>query len=137
LEDDPEGRSITPPPSYQKYAEELPDGRMAGFVTPSGKIELYSARFAAHGHTPLPVYQEPAESPRSTPNLANEYPLVLTNAKRPQSLHSQHRAIPAIRKTAPAPTAELHPDTAAVYGIVHGAWVTIETPRGRMRAQAE
>ena len=37
----------------------------------------------------------------------------------------------------PAPTAELHPETAAQYGIVHGAWVIIETPRGRVRAQAE
>ena len=62
---------------------------------------------------------------------------MLTNAKRPQYLHSQHRAVAAIRKTMPAPTAELHPETAAEYGIQHGAWVMIETPRGRVRAQAE
>lgn len=137
LADVPEGRSIAPPPSYQKYAEARPDGGLVGFSTPSGKVELFSAAFAEHGHAPLPVFEEPAESPRRTPDLAAEYPLVLTNAKRPQYLHSQHRAIPAIRKTAPAPTAELHPETAAAYGIAHGAWVTIETPRGRMRAQAE
>jgi anaerobic selenocysteine-containing dehydrogenase len=37
----------------------------------------------------------------------------------------------------PNPTAELHPDTAADYGISHGDWIVIETPRGRARAQAE
>jgi anaerobic selenocysteine-containing dehydrogenase len=137
LQDEPEGLSIAPAPRYQKYAEERPDGGFVGFSTPSGKLELFSATFAEHGHAPLPVYEEPAESPRRTPDLASEYPLVLTNAKRPQYLHSQHRAVAAIRKTAPSPTVELHPETAAEYGIVHGAWVTIETPRGRMRAQAE
>jgi anaerobic selenocysteine-containing dehydrogenase len=137
LADEPEGLSIAPPPRYQKYADARPDGGLVGFSTPSGKVELFSATFAEHGHAPLPVYEEPAESPRRTPDLAVEYPLVLTNAKRPQYLHSQHRAVSAIRKTAPAPTVELHPATAAAYGVEHGAWVTIETPRGRMRAQAE
>jgi anaerobic selenocysteine-containing dehydrogenase len=45
--------------------------------------------------------------------------------------------VPSIRKTVPAPTVELHPDTAAEYGIPNGAWVIVETPRGRIRAQAE
>jgi anaerobic selenocysteine-containing dehydrogenase len=137
LDGEPEGKSIVPPPRYQKYADERPDGSPTGFATPSGKVELFSPTFAAHGHAPLPVYEEPAESPRRTPKLAAEFPLVLTNAKRPQYLHSQHRAVLAIRKTAPAPTAELHPETAAAFGIVHGAWITVETPRGKMRAQAE
>jgi anaerobic selenocysteine-containing dehydrogenase len=137
LEDEPEGRSLAPPPRYQKYADERPDGSLTGFPTPSGKVELYSATFGAHGYAPLPYYEEPAESPRRTPKLAEEYPLILTNAKRPQYLHSQHRAVPTIRKTALAPTVELHPDTAGAYGIVNGAWVVIETPRGRIRAQAE
>ena len=137
LQDEPEGVRIAPPIRYEKYADERPNGSPVGFGTPSGKVELFSDTFAAHGHAPLPTYQEPAESPRSTPDLAAEYPLVLTNAKRPQYLHSQHRAISAIRKTMPAPTAELHPETAAQYGVQHGAWIVIETPRGRVRAQAE
>jgi anaerobic selenocysteine-containing dehydrogenase len=137
LKDEPEGLPMVSATRYEKYADLRPDGSPAGFGTPSGKIELFSDTFAAHGHTPLPVYEEPAESPRRTPKLAAEYPLVLTNAKRPQYLHSQHRAVAAIRKTMPAPTAELHPETAAQYGIVHGAWVMIETPRGRVRAQAD
>jgi len=137
LEGKTEGVGIVPPTRYEKHAEERPSGGPVGFPTPSGLVELFSDRFAAHGHAPLPAYQEPAESPRGTPDLAAQYPLVLTNAKRPQYLHSQHRAVAAIRKTMPAPTAELHPDTAAEYGVQDGAWVMIETPRGRVRAQAE
>jgi anaerobic selenocysteine-containing dehydrogenase len=137
LQDEPEGLPMAPPMRYVKYADERPDGKPVGFSTPSGKVELFSDAFAAHGQAPLPAYEEPAESPRRTPALAAEFPLVLTNAKRPQYLHSQHRAVSAIRRTMPAPTAELHPETAAQYGIVHGAWVIIETPRGRVRALAE
>jgi anaerobic selenocysteine-containing dehydrogenase len=137
LKDEPEGLPMAPPVRYQKYADERPDGGLVGFGTPSGKVELFSDGFAQHGHAPLPTFQEPAESPRSRPDLAADYPLVLTNAKRPQWLHSQHRAVQSIRKTSPAPTVELHPDTAAQYGVEHGAWVMIETPRGRVRAQAE
>jgi anaerobic selenocysteine-containing dehydrogenase len=62
---------------------------------------------------------------------------VLTDAKRHQYPYSQHRGLPSVRRTAPNPTAEMHPDTAARYGIVNGDWIVIETPRGRARAQAE
>jgi anaerobic selenocysteine-containing dehydrogenase len=100
-------------------------------------IELFVDRFAAHGEPPLPAYEEPAESLRRTPRMAASYPLILTNAKRPQYLHSQHRGVAAIRQTAPAPTVEIHPETAAEYGIVGGTWVMVETLRGRVRALAE
>ena len=51
----------------------------------------------------LPDYVEPALSPRSRPDLAARFPLVLTNAKRPQYMHSQLRGLPSLRKTAPNP----------------------------------
>jgi anaerobic selenocysteine-containing dehydrogenase len=137
VREQPDGIAVVPPHSYAKYGDVDAAGRVAGFGTPSGKVELFSEAFAAHGFAPLPAYQEPAESPTSAPAISADYPLVLTNAKRAQYLHSQHRAVAAIRKTAAAPTAELHPETAAAYGITHGAWVWIETPRGRVRAKAD
>ena len=99
-------------------------------------MEIFLDRFAALDQPPLPVYVEPALSPRSQPDLARDYPLVLTNAKRAQYLHSQHRGLARLRKAAPNPTAELHPDTAARYGIAHGDWLLVETPSGAARAQA-
>ncbi len=34
------------------------------------------------------------------------------------------------------PQAQLHPDTAAEYGIADGDWMWIESPRGRIRQKA-
>jgi anaerobic selenocysteine-containing dehydrogenase len=61
---------------------------------------------------------------------------VLTNAKRPQYLHSQLRGLASLRKAAPNPTAEIHPDTAKRFGVMSGEWIVVETPAGRVRAQA-
>jgi anaerobic selenocysteine-containing dehydrogenase len=108
-----------------------------GFQTPTKKVEIYATRFAEHGLPPLPVYVEPALSPASRPDVAADFPLVLTNAKRPQYMHSQHRGLPSLRKTAPNPTAEIHPETAARFGVKDNAWIVVETPSGRVRAQAD
>ena len=122
---------------HRKFAEiDEATGAPRGFATPTKKVELFATRFADHGLPPLPVYVEPALSPVSQPELAQRFPLVLTNAKRAQYLHSQHRGLPSLRKTAPNPTAELHPETAARFGVKHGEWVVVETPSGRVRAQA-
>jgi anaerobic selenocysteine-containing dehydrogenase len=139
LADHPHG--VTLPKSaqrYRKYAD--PDERTGGprgFATPTGKVELYAVPFAVQGQPPLPTYVEPALSPVSQPALAEEFPLVLTNAKRPQYLHSQFRGVPRLRKAAPHPTVEIHPATAAAHGIVDGDWVALETPSGSVRVKAQ
>ena len=139
LRDKPHGVSIPAGPArYEKYAEIDPATSLPrGFDTPTRKVEIFGVRFAEHGQPPLPVYVEPALSPRSTPEIARDFPLVLTNAKRAQYLHSQHRGLPSLRKTAPNPTAELHPETASRLGIQHGDWVVVETPSGRVRVEAQ
>jgi len=75
-------------------------------------------------------------SPISRPEIANEYPLVLTNAKFTTFIHSQLRGLPSLRKASPHPTADIHPDTAARYAIADKEWMIIESPRGAMRAKA-
>jgi anaerobic selenocysteine-containing dehydrogenase len=133
----PHGLTATPPPRYEKHTERDAQGRVRGFDTPSSKVELFVDSWAGHGYSGIPTFEEPAESPRSQPELAREYPLVLTNAKKAQFLHSQHRGIPALRRTEPYPTAEMNPETARKYGIEHGAWVWLESPRGRVRLKAD
>ncbi|MBI4493634.1 MAG: molybdopterin-dependent oxidoreductase [Chloroflexi bacterium] len=121
---------------YRKYADlDASTGAPSGFATPTRKVELFSVTFAAHGFAPLPTYVEPALSPVSAPELAEQFPLVLTNAKRAQYLHSQGRGLPSLRKAAPTPTAQVHPRTAARYGIANGAWIAVETSSGSARAQ--
>jgi len=136
LVDHPDGVPVAPPVSYEEHAAPDADGAPQGFPTPSGKVELFVDRFAAFGHPPLPEYEEPAQSPRRTPELAREYPLVLTDAKRPRWLHSQHRGVESLRRRSPDPTVEINPETAARFGVTDGDWVLVETPVGRIRVRA-
>jgi anaerobic selenocysteine-containing dehydrogenase len=131
----PGGVRVPVPTHYRKYAEEV-DGAARGFETPSRLIELYSERLLQHGYPPLPSYEEPLVGPRSRPDLAARYPLVLTCAKHTLYCETQHRALPSLRRKSLGPEVELHPDTAARRGIEDGAWVIIETPEARVRAQA-
>jgi anaerobic selenocysteine-containing dehydrogenase len=118
------------PMKYRKYEEK-------GFRTPTGKIELYSTRFEQMGYAPLPSYVEPPESPLATPEIAKEFPLVLTTGARiPFFFNSEHRQLPHVRKAYRQPRAEIHPETAARHGIADGEWMWIETRRGRIRQQA-
>jgi anaerobic selenocysteine-containing dehydrogenase len=121
---------------HRKYAAVGDDGVPAGFATPTGRIELYAETFLDVGQPPLPTFTEPATSPRSRPDLAEEFPLVLTCAKSLHFCETQHRQIASLRRRAPDPPVELHPDTAAARGITKGDWVEIRTPRGRIRARA-
>lgn len=122
---------------YQKYAEPEENGNRTGFATPTRKIEVYSEPFLEHGYPPLPEYKEPAISPVSRPELAERYPLVLTCAKLPQFCHSQHRAMPSLRRKVRDPGIEIHPSAAAERGVEEGDWVVIETPSGRANARAQ
>jgi anaerobic selenocysteine-containing dehydrogenase len=136
LLDDPAGVAVVPPPTYEMHAEPGEAGAPTGFPTPSRKVELFVDRFAASGHAPLPEYEEPAQSPRRTPELAREYPLVLTDAKRPRWLHSQHRGLESLRRRSPDPSFEIHPETAARFGVANGDWMDVETPVARIRVRA-
>jgi anaerobic selenocysteine-containing dehydrogenase len=120
---------------HRKYAE-IRDGIPAGFRTPSGKVELLSETLADHGYPALPTFTEPAISPRSRPDLARRYPLVLTCAKSVRFAESQHRQIAALRRATPDPQVEIHPDVAAARSIAAGDWVRIVTPNGAVRARA-
>jgi len=115
---------------YRKYED-------GGFRTPTGKIELYSTRLAEMGYAPLPYCEEPPESPVSRPDIAADYPLVLTTGARiPYYFNSEHRQIEKLRKAYRDPLADIHPDTAARYGIKNRDWMWIETRRGRIRHRA-
>ena len=119
------------PFKYRKY-------KNGGFKTPTGKIELYATRFEQMGYAPLPSYEEPPESPISAPEIAADFPLVLTTGGRiSYFFNSEHRQIDRLRKAQRDPVAEIHPDTAARLGIVNGAWMWIETLRGKMRQKAK
>ena len=136
LKASPGGITVSAPPRYQKFSAVDRNGIPRGFNTPDKKVAVYSHAFAAHGFASLPEYVEPLISPMSRPDIAGEYPLVLTNAKFTTYIHSQLRGLPSLRKAAPHPTADIHPETAERYGVRDKAWMLIESPRGAMRAKA-
>jgi anaerobic selenocysteine-containing dehydrogenase len=132
----PGGISLPAEPNYEKYAKQSKKGVVRGFATLSKKVELYCHKFAAHGYPAMPEYVEPALSPVSRPEVAADYPLVLTNAKFTTFVHSQQRALPSLRKAAPEPTADIHPDSATRFGVRHKQWMIVESPRGAIKVRA-
>lgn len=131
LRANPGGVRIPLATRHRKYADS------GGFRTPTRKVELYSEAFHSAGYPPLPSFEEPGHSPRSRPDLAERFPLVLTCAKSLWFCESQHRNIAAVRRSAAHPQVEIHPETAGARGIAAGDWVRISTPNGSVRARAK
>jgi anaerobic selenocysteine-containing dehydrogenase len=132
----PEGDPTRP---YYRHEKGLlrKDGQ-PGFDTITGKVELYSKKYEEWGLDPLPYYEEPVESEISTPDVAKEYPLILTTGRRsPVFFHSEHRMIPWLRELDPYPTCEINDKTAEDLGISNGEWVYIENRRGKVKMKAK
>jgi len=121
---------ITTTTGYKKYEK-------SGFKTLSGKVELYASLTKEIGkEDPLPFYMEGNETPFSTPEIAKDYPLVLTTGHRFTAyFHSSHRQVPWCRELEPYPRIQIHPETAANLRIMDGDWVWIEAPKGKGRVQ--
>lgn len=127
-----EGGSYAKRVSHVGYADHR-------YHTPSGKVEFFSQRAADLGLPPLPVYDEPSETPRSAPERAAHYPLVFRQGRTFTSFHAfydEARALPSLAKANPAPELWLHPHDAAARGIGPADTVTLFNDRGRFHAQA-
>jgi len=136
-------------------------GKPKGFGTATGKAEIYSEDAVIVGRTgqpqaaglksrysriplppastdynPLPVWQEPSESPIRTPELAEKYPIIFTSGRLPFYHHATLRNIPFLRELYPVPQAWLNPVTAGPLGIKDGDWVWLENDRGKTRGKA-
>ncbi|MGH7795623.1 MAG: molybdopterin-containing oxidoreductase family protein [Candidatus Binatia bacterium] len=133
LKQNPVGLRANVTTSHQKYAEiDAQTGKPSGFDTPTRKIEIYSTSFANAGYAPLPVFDTSAH------NDTNErYPLTLTFYRLVQFCGEQHRNIPRLRRSAPDPSLEIHPQTAKAQRIEDGEWISLETESGKVRLKAK
>lgn len=125
--------------NYRKYEKGLlrPDRKM-GFLTNTGRVELYSTTFQENGEDPLPYYAEPAFSPRRDEPRSQQYPFVLTTGAREYAFfHSEHRQIPRLRELCPDPLLEINPHDAQEVGVSEGQWVEIANEFGTARYKAK
>ena len=76
-------------------------------------MEFTSTILKETGHDPLPVYNEPKLSPRSTPEIAKEFPLILTTGARlPMFVHSRTFRLGWTRSLRPDPMVDMNPKDA-------------------------
>ena len=97
-----------------------------GFRTPTEKVELMLSTAEKFKLKPLPEFTALPEE------TDPEFPLVLTSAKSRYYLHSSYRWLEKLRKLRPHPKVEIHPETAARYGINDGEEIIIETKTGKI-----
>jgi anaerobic selenocysteine-containing dehydrogenase len=124
---------------YFKYKTgHLRPDREPGFLTATGRVELYSYMFEGVGADPLPFYQEPAFGPVTTPDLMKEYPFILTTGARVIAyFHSEHRQVPLLRELNPNPLIEINPEDALDLELSDGQWVEIANPFGKAKLKAK
>ncbi len=112
---------------------------------PFGKVqcvnEWIGGRPSADGRKTLgrlPVYTGPPEGIAETPDVAREYPLVLSDVHAFRACnHGYYVGLPYLRASQPFPWVKINPKTARQYGIRDGDWVRVESPHGWARFVAE
>ncbi len=112
---------------------------------PHGKVQCYNEVIGGRdnndlsGRLPyLPVYQGPPEGLTQTPELAAQYPLILSDVHAHiLSEHSYYQNLPYLRELQPYPWIRINPATARQYGIRDGDWVRVESPHGWSKFKAE
>ena len=112
---------------------------------PHGKIQCYNEMIGGKLNADetdilpyFPVYTGPPESLDGTPDIAKDYPLVLSDVHADRRCqHSALVSVPYLRELQPYPWVKINPATAKKYGIADGDWMKIESLHGEIRMKAE
>jgi thiosulfate reductase / polysulfide reductase chain A len=127
-----------PEPEYRRYARLFRQ-------LPHGKVQCYNEYIGGKennegsGRLPFfPTYVGPPEGIAQTPQIAKEYPLILSDVHAHRlSQHSFLQDIPYLRELRPYPWIWINPATARKYGISQEDWVKVESPHGWCKFKAE
>lgn len=106
--------------------------------TPSGRIELYSARLTEAGLPPLPTYvplKEGYDGVRR--GRGNRYPLMFISPPNHNFLNSTFANVEKHQKMEKEPTLQIHPEDAEQRGIADGDPVVVFNDRGTYEARAK
>jgi anaerobic selenocysteine-containing dehydrogenase len=124
----PGGISLDIPVEYRKYRKKDESGNYIGFPTPSRRVEIYSQTFKDHGYDPLPEWKQPVFKKLVRDKTQDKYPLILTGSRVKEYCHSEHRALPSLRKAVPHPFLEINRGKAREIGCKDGDTVILESP---------
>ena len=137
------GRIYAPPAAGREYEnyERAFSGKSTRLdkmpFLPEGKVAIYNTTFEKEGYAPLPAWREMPESPTGTPELLDEYPLLLSDYHTSRTFTaSWQRNVPLLRAAEMHPLVHIHPATASQRGIHDGDWVTIRSPHGHLKVKA-
>jgi len=112
--------------TFRKYESQ-------GFNTPTGKVEILCEGLKRFGYDPFPIRADifhPTEKSENAPLF------LATGGNLLSYLHWQYRYIPRLRKMAPEPLFEIHPDTAARHRIAEGDTAEVQTTTGSIQLKA-
>ncbi len=126
----PSGTPVKNPlkPGYKKYEK-------SGFATPSGKLEIASSLLRETGADAIPVYRAPQYF--SSSSDPGSYPLILnTGSRLPMFIHSEMHNVPWCQSLRKDPLLDINPRDASQRGIRQEDWISLETPRGKIRVRA-
>ncbi|MDO5117085.1 MAG: molybdopterin-dependent oxidoreductase [Eggerthellaceae bacterium] len=102
------------------------------FLTPSGKVELYSSVLEKLGCDPLPSYiehKEPDWDPAG-------YPFVIYAGTRDDAAYNtNHHQIPSLRARLPEPVVFINPKDAESLNLETGSWCRVITNHGSVEMQ--
>ena len=104
----------------------LPDAPFAagGFPSPSGRCMVSSSAFG------VPDYVPNHESVRSTPELAQRFPLAMISPPARNFLNSTFVNVKSLRAIEGEPVLEMHTDDASARGLASGQRVRVFNQRG-------
>lgn len=107
-------------------------------TTPSGKIELYSARMAEAGLPPLPTYMPLQEGYDGENRPAGDaaYPLMFISPPNHSFLNSTFANVEKLTALEKEPLLQIHPEDAMVRNIQDGDEVVVRNDRGSYRLKA-
>jgi anaerobic selenocysteine-containing dehydrogenase len=121
-------------PAERKYEK-------AGFKTPSGKFEFVSKVLERYkdrpGFDPLPMYRPPKYSAEATPELAKEYPLILSTGSRlPMFVHTRTYRLSWASSLRPNhPSVDMNPQDAAKLGLNQNDNARLSTKHGAINVK--
>jgi thiosulfate reductase/polysulfide reductase chain A len=102
-----------------------------GLATPSGKVEIFSQAYADAGHDPYPVFVARSVMPD------DDYPLQVTHSKLSMHCNIVTQNNPLLMEICPENWVEINASDAALYGVIDGQDVIIESPKDKVRIKCK